>query len=70
LDAHDLVIAKLMAMREKDVTYTGSLVRARLIDLDTLSKRLDLLPASVPPEKIDYARTLIAGWSHAVGDDG
>jgi hypothetical protein len=40
LDPHDCVIAKLVAGREKDLTFATALVQARLIDPDVLADRL------------------------------
>ena len=49
LDAHDLVISKLVAGREKDFEFARALLTAGLIDLDTLKARAKLLadPAAI-----------------------
>jgi hypothetical protein len=50
LDKHDLVIAKLVAMREKDLAFAVALLDARLVDLDVLRERvrdLDCVPPAV-----------------------
>jgi hypothetical protein len=50
LDRHDLVIAKLVAMREKDQAFAIALLDAGLVDLDVLRRRareLDCVPAAV-----------------------
>jgi len=44
LDAHDLVISKLVAGREKDFEFAHALLAASLIDLNTLLARAKLLP--------------------------
>jgi hypothetical protein len=35
IDKHDLVVSKLVAMREKDVAFASALIDAGLIDVDT-----------------------------------
>lgn len=49
LDAHDLVVSKLVAGREKDVAFARALLEANLIDARTLRDRaeqLDGVPAA------------------------
>ena len=41
LERHDLVVAKLAALREKDVRFVTELATAGLIDLQTARERLD-----------------------------
>src|SRR5262249_54731683 len=48
LDKHDLVISKLVAMREKDQEFAEALLRANLVDLDVLKERAAGL-SCVPP---------------------
>jgi hypothetical protein len=47
LDAHDLVVSKLVAGREKDFEFAQVLLAVRLIDANTLLARAELLPG--PP---------------------
>jgi len=44
IDAHDLVVSKLVAGREKDVAFASALITAELVNVDTLLKRAELLP--------------------------
>jgi len=44
LDPHDLVVSKLVAGREKDFEFARALVSARLVRVDTLLARAELLP--------------------------
>ena len=44
IDKHDLVVSKLVAMREKDVAFASALIEAGLIDVDTLRFRAQQLP--------------------------
>jgi len=44
LDAHDLVVSKLVAGREKDFEFAQALLAARLIRVDVLLARAELLP--------------------------
>jgi hypothetical protein len=44
IDAHDLVVSKLVAGREKDVDFASALIAAKLVNVDTLLKRAELLP--------------------------
>lgn len=46
LEAHDLAASKLAAGREKDFEFVGALVDAGLIDLATLTARVEMLPAT------------------------
>jgi hypothetical protein len=39
VEAHDLVVSKLVAGREKDLTFSTSLLRERLVDENTLIER-------------------------------
>lgn len=39
LEAHDLVVSKLVAGREKDLTFAAALIQERLVDVDTLLER-------------------------------
>lgn len=43
IDAHDLVVAKLVAGREKDFEFAAALIEHDLIDVETLKSRVDLL---------------------------
>jgi len=43
LDPHDLVVAKLAAMREKDRRFAEALIKASLIDVQTLVQRVTML---------------------------
>lgn len=44
LEPHDLVLAKLVAGREKDLEFAESLIARGLIDLEVLLERVDDLP--------------------------
>ena len=46
IEAHDLVVSKLAAGREKDITFAASLLDARLVNIDVLLARAAMLPAS------------------------
>jgi hypothetical protein len=43
-DVHDLVLSKAHAGRDKDVAYVRAAIKASLVDNDTLSERLALMP--------------------------
>ena len=57
LEPHDCILAKLVRFDEKDLDFAVALVRAGLIDLDTLADRAGTLPAH--PAVIDRIRTWI-----------
>ena len=60
LEPHDLAASKLAAGREKDYEFVGALVDADLIDIETLSVRIDLLPRSrVLPAFLRKAQTWV-----------
>jgi hypothetical protein len=44
LEPHDLVAAKLVAYRPKDVEFAAALLAAGLVDRDTLVRRVATLP--------------------------
>lgn len=48
LEKHDLVISKLVALREKDREFAEALLRANLVDIDILKERANALSV-VPP---------------------
>lgn len=56
VEAHDLVVSKLAAGREKDITFAASLLDARLVQVDVLLTRAAMLPVS--------GRRVVA-WLHA-----
>lgn len=45
LDPYDCVVAKLAAGRAKDTAFADALVQERLIDLDLLARRVEILDA-------------------------
>jgi hypothetical protein len=44
LEAHDLVVSKLVVGREKDIDFTETLIGANLINVEMLRERAELLP--------------------------
>jgi hypothetical protein len=58
LEPHDCVVSKLVAHRDKDRDFAAALIRAGLVDLDTLRRRVDALPADLDPR----VRPLIHDW--------
>lgn len=60
LEKHDLVISKLVAMREKDQEFATALVDAGLVDLDVLLERVGLLNCVVPAVAKNVRRWLEA----------
>jgi hypothetical protein len=65
LDAHDLVVAKLVAGRQKDVEFATALIEVELIDVRTLTARVELL--SGPHIVKDRVRALIQACARAAG---
>lgn len=57
LDRHDLVVSKLVAHREKDLGFARALLHVRLVDVDTLMKRAQQLPAERA-----LARAVVLRW--------
>ncbi len=49
LEPHDCVVAKLVAHREKDLTFAAALITAGLVDAATLHDRIDVLPDDLDP---------------------
>ncbi|HBW21629.1 MAG: DUF6036 family nucleotidyltransferase [Streptosporangiaceae bacterium] len=59
LEPHDCVVSKLVAGREKDLVFASALVRAGLINLDTLAHRIETVDAH--PLVIERMRSWISG---------
>lgn len=62
LERHDLCVAKLVALREKDVNFVAALIIAGLVEKQTISARLDQLDPShaVAAER---AKSWIQSWA-------
>jgi hypothetical protein len=56
LEAHDLVLAKLAAGRDRDLSYAITAVSANIVSLEELERRLEAMPES----HRDRARDLLA----------
>jgi hypothetical protein len=61
LDKHDLVISKLVAMREKAREFAEALLREGLVDLIVLKERASALSCVSPVE-----RKLVLSWLDGV----
>lgn len=48
-EVHDLAISKLVAGRERDMTYLSVLLEERMVDSGVLRARLDTMPLSSDP---------------------
>ena len=65
LEAHDLVVAKLVANREKDREFATALIGSQLVDVRTLLDRIQLLDQ---PEAVQMrARRAIESCARAAG---
>jgi hypothetical protein len=62
LERHDLCVAKLVALREKDINFVAALITAGLVDKQTIAARLDQLDSSyvVAAER---AKSWIQSWA-------
>jgi hypothetical protein len=56
LEPHDLVVAKLVAGREKDYEFAAALVRSSLVDMHVLKERTQMLPV------VEAIRRRILAW--------
>jgi hypothetical protein len=63
LEVHDLAISKLIAGREKDMAFVGTLIRHRLVDLNVLKQRLQTV--SIDDERKEAAAMRLGRWSKA-----
>lgn len=66
LDPHDLAIAKYVARREKDLTFTRELARRRIVSRDRLLELLDRTPVAEDVRgriRADIARDFESGDS-------
>lgn len=60
LEVHDLVVAKMLAFREKDLEFCAALVDAGLVDVPTLAERIEAVPGVEPFEReraVDFLRS-------------
>jgi len=62
LDPHDLVVSKLAARREKDFAFSLALIKAGLVDPDTLLERAAMLP-----DPHGMHRAAVIYWLHDTG---
>ena len=60
VEKHDLVVSKLVAMREKDRAFAMALLRAGLVELDVLRERAEALDSVPPP-----TRRAVVAWIDA-----
>ena len=51
VEAHDLVVSKLVAGREKDVSFAGALIHRGLVDVSMLLEQPSAPPAAATPLK-------------------
>jgi hypothetical protein len=56
LEPHDLAVSKLVAGREKDLTFVAGLLRHRLANPETLRERLAVTPLDAPRRDLCLAR--------------
>jgi hypothetical protein len=61
LEPHDLAVSKLVAGREKDLSFIGGLLRHRLVRLDTIRERLASTPLDAARREACVARLLRLG---------
>lgn len=65
LDAHDLVVSKLVAGREKDLSFAAALIGEQLVDVDTLLERAGTIdrPEGVRKRVRGHIRRCVSGGS-------
>ena len=56
LEIHDLAVSKLVAGREKDLTFVAGLLRHRLANPETVRERLAATPLEAPRRELCVAR--------------
>jgi hypothetical protein len=61
LEPHDLAVSKLIAGREKDIDFLDTLIRARMVSLDTIRQRLTATPLATELRQIAESR--LERWS-------
>lgn len=66
VEKHDLVISKLVAMREKDKAFAEALLRAGLVDIEVLLARADKL-SGVSPAVAKNVRRWLEGAKARIG---
>jgi hypothetical protein len=65
LEAHDLVLAKCVASRERDWEYAETAVSAGLVDLAELRRRAPSLPLA--PVQLDHALRMLSAMTERHG---
>ena len=63
LEVHDLAVSKLIAGREKDMTFVSGLIRHRLVDLKLVGERL--VTAPIDDQRKEAAKMRLNRWSNA-----
>ena len=64
LDKEDLCVAKLCALRVKDVNFVGALLRSGLVDAEVLVARLPTVPSRYA-DRVEPALTWLSGVHRA-----
>lgn len=65
LEPHDLVVAKLVAGREKDIGFAVELIVAGIVTVDTLRDRSAALDAPIDRQRVDERITACAARADA-----
>ncbi len=56
LEVHDLAVSKLVAGREKDLSFVGALLRHQMLDMTTVEQRLAATPIPCERRELCLAR--------------
>jgi hypothetical protein len=59
LEAHDLVLSKLAAGREKDYRFVSDALGEKIVEAETLRERLEAMP--LPAERLGQLRRALDG---------
>jgi hypothetical protein len=59
LEAHDLVLSKLAAGREKDYRFVSDAIDGKIVEAETLRERLEAMPLSA--ERLNQLRKALEG---------
>lgn len=63
LDEHDLVVSKLVAMREKDMVFGQALIEAGFVDVTVLKSRVAELLAELDSRAVARIVSWLAHWA-------
>lgn len=67
LEPHDPAVAKLARLEPKDRDFVDALIRAGILEVETLRERAEGLPEDVEPLRVHRILQFLDGYEHGSG---